>query len=95
MELLFLQVLHQGGCTKELDPLARFNRRPGDTRRQMSFSDPRWTEEETVLSLVNPLDFSGEFLNGDRVNLGQVCPIEVGNRFGVGELCFGEGSLEA
>ena len=95
MELLLLQVLHQGGGTKELDALACFDRRAGHTRRQMGLSNAGWPEKQTVLSLVNPLGFSRKFLNGDGVNQGQVCPVEVGNRFGVWELCLGEGSLEA
>ena len=95
MKLLFLQMLHQGGGGEEFNALARFQGCAGDARRQVCFSDARRAEEETVLGVISPLGFSGEFLNGEGVNQGQVRPIEIGNRFGVGQLCFGDGSLEA
>lgn len=64
MELLLLQMLHQGGGTEELDALACFNNRSGNASGQMRFANARRTEEEAVLGLVNPFRFSGEFLNG-------------------------------
>lgn len=95
MKLFFLEMLDQGGGTEEFDALARFQGGTSDASGQMGFADPRRSEEETVLGVINPLGFSGEFLNRERVNQGQVCPIEIGNRFGVGQLSFGDGSLEA
>ena len=61
----------------------------------MGFAYSRRTENQNIRGLVNPLGFGGELLNREGVNLREMAPVEIGNRFCVWQLGFGECSLEA
>ena len=47
----------------------------------MRLTDTAGSENQNVGGLLNPVSFGGKFLDRDGINLGQVGPLEVGNRF--------------